>query len=63
MAAHVQRLGPVIAPARDQIAMWLVVPLWCIFLCVGFLARTRLRCLVWFVGANLGAAALWWVLQ
>lgn len=56
-------LGPRIAPARDQVAMWLVVPLWCAVLSLSFMADSRTRCIVWLVAWNLVAAAAWWVLQ
>ena len=56
-------LGPAFAPARDQVAMWLVVPLWCTVLCASFLASTRLRCVVWLLAANALAAGLWWVMR
>lgn len=56
-------LGPRIAPARDQVAMWLVVPLWCAVLSLSFLADSRIRCIAWLVAWNLVAAAAWWVLQ
>ena len=56
-------LGPAFAPARDQVSMWMVAPLWCMVLSLVFLTSTRLRCIVWLVGANLLAAGLWWVLQ
>lgn len=56
-------LGPPLAPTRDQVAMWFVVPLWCAALSLAFLADSRLRCVAWFAAANAIAGALWWVLQ
>ncbi len=55
--------GPAFAPARDQVSMWLVVPLWCTVLSVSFLAESRVRCLAWLLAANILAAGLWWGLQ
>ena len=56
-------LGPSMAPARDQVAMWLVVPLWAAALSMGFLAPTLTRCVVWFLAANAVVGALWWAMQ
>ena len=55
--------GPVFAPARDQVSMWLVAPLWATVLSLVFLANTFARCLLWLIAANLIAAGLWWALQ
>ncbi len=51
------------APTRDQVAMWLVVPLWCTVMGLVFLARTRLQCIAWLLCANALAGGLWWALQ
>ena len=56
-------LGPAVAPARDQVAMWIVVPLWCVPASLVFLADSRARCLGGLVAANGIAALLWWVLR
>ena len=51
------------APTRDQVAMWLVVPLWCTVMGLVLLARTRLQCIGWLLCANALAGGLWWALQ
>mgnify|MGYP000991654181 CR=1 FL=1 len=55
--------APSIAPARDQVSMWLVVPLWCAVMGLAFLATSRARLLLWLGAANLLAFAAWRVLQ
>ena len=55
--------APSIAPTRDQVAMWLVVPLWCAVMGLAFLAGNRLRCVMWLALANLAAFTAWWALQ
>ena len=55
--------GPAFAPARDQVSMWLVAPLWATVLSLVFLANTLARCLLWLIAANMVAAGLWWALQ
>lgn len=52
-----------LGPARDQVAMWTVVPLWCSVIALSFLAGSRGRCLVGLALANLAAASLWGVLR
>ncbi len=56
-------LGPPIAPVRDQVAMWIVFPLWATVLSLSFLANSRLQCIAWLMAACAVTGGLWWVLQ
>ena len=56
-------LGPSLAPARDQVAMWLVVPLWAAGWSAAFMARSRGQCVAVFAVANALAFAAWWAMQ
>jgi hypothetical protein len=56
-------LLPAYVPARDQLAMWLAVLLWCAVPCAAFMARSRAQCLAVLLLANVAAFAAWRVLQ
>lgn len=45
-------------PAKYQVAMWSVVPLWAATVGLSFMARGKLACWAWLIGANAVAAAL-----
>jgi len=44
--------------AKYQVVMWSVVPMWVLIVSLVFLARSRLSCWAWLIGANFVAAAL-----
>ena len=56
-------LGPAFAPTRDQVAMWLVVPLWAMAWSAAFMAKSRRQCVWAFALANGLAFAAWWALS
>ncbi len=45
-------------PAKYQVAMWSVVPLWATVVGLSFLARSKAACWAWLLAANAVAAGL-----
>lgn len=45
-------------PAKYQVAMWSVVPLWATVIGLCFLARSKVACWTWLLAANALAAGL-----
>lgn len=45
-------------PAKYQVAMWSVVPLWAAIVGLSFLARGKVACWAWLIAANAVVAGL-----